>query len=297
MTQDEENILQLTEACSFRRGLKNPGFSYCHTENFLVGFFKRSAENFVHPCKHFHSAYEFIIPLSPITNLVAENSVYLGEPNYIYPVQSGRKHGIKYSQNNVSFISIIIEKVFFENMMNEFGSSKMQFNTRLVYSDALHDYIKNFRNEFAHSAVQDKLILMPLRNLICAELIRCALTDSPDSRKESSGYAPGISLVVKFINDNYDKEINVEELAKICGLSKTYFSSMFKNIFGTSPKAYVNTLRIAKAKNLLEFSDTPIKIIATSCGFNSLNTFFCAFRKSTNMTPSEFKRSRKDSAI
>ena len=291
----DETVLQLTEACSYREGVNNRGFSYYYTENFLVGVFKRSHENFLSPCSHSHDAYEFIIPVSPLTNLVSENSVYIGEPNYIYPVPSGRSHGIKYAQNNVSFMCVAVEKDYFEQMIETFGTESVSFNTTLPYSDALHDYIKNFRKEFGSS--ESVLILNLLRDLICAEIIRSAMADSFDSRTQNSGYAPGISRVVKYINDNYDKEINVDELAKICGLSKTYFSSTFKSIFGTTPKAYVNTLRIAKAKNMLEFSDIPIKKIAVSCGFASLNTFFCAFRKATDMTPSEFKESRKDNML
>ena len=292
-----ETILQLTEACSFHEGVNNPKFLYAYTENFLVAVFKRSPENTLNPCKHSHNAYEFIIPLSPITNLVAENSVYIGEPHFIYPVKSGRIHGIKYSQNNVSYIDIVVDKDFFEGMIKKIGAEDISFNTTLPYSDSLHDYIKNFRNEWNSPEPQEEFILKPLRDLICAEIIRSAMSDSFDSRTESEGYAPGISRVVTYINENYDKDINVDELAKICGLSKTYFSSMFKGIFGKTPKAYVNTLRIAKAKNMLEFSDMPIKKIAVSCGFKNLNTFFCAFKKSTDMTPSEFKESRRKTII
>lgn len=290
----DETVLQLTEACSYREGVNNKDFSYYYTDNFLIGVFKRSPENTLSPCSHSHDAYEFIIPVSPLTNLVSENSVYIGEPNFIYPVSSGRSHGIKYAQNNVSYICIVIEKCFFEEMIKKIGGDSISFNTTLPYSDALHDYIKNFRREFNNTEPQTEYILNPLRDLICAEIIRSAMSDSFDSRTANSGYAPGISRVVKYINDNYDKDINVDELAKICGLSKTYFSSTFKSIFGTTPKAYVNKLRIAKAKNLLEFSDVPIKKIAVSCGFANLNTFFCAFRKATDMTPSEFKESRKE---
>ena len=293
----DETVLQLTEACSYREGVKHPGFSFYYTENFLIGVFRRSPDNFLTPCSHSHPDYEFIIPVSPLTNLVSEGSVYIGEPNFIYPVPSGRSHGIKYSQNNVSYICIDVEKNYFEAMINKIGAESISFNTILPYSDALHDYIKNFRREFKNPEPQAEYILNPLRDLICAEIIRSAMSDSFDSRTERIGYAPGISRVVKYINENYDKDVKVDELAKICGLSKTYFSSTFKSIFGTTPKAYVNTLRIAKAKNLLEFSDMPIKKISVNCGFKNLNTFFCAFRKSTDMTPSEFKESRKDNML
>lgn len=297
MDTNDNTLIELTEACSFKGGFEHPGFNYCYTENFLIGFFKRSSENFLHPCKHSHNAYEFIIPLSPITNLVAENSVYIGEPNCVYPVQSGRMHGIKYSQNNVSYISIVVEKLFFEAEIKRFAPDGVEFNSTIPYSDSLHDYVKIFRREWNNRKTNSEYILNHLRDLICAELIRSATEDNIDIRKKSAGYAPGISLVMKYINENYDSDISVEELAKICGFSKPYFASTFKEIFGTTPKAYVNTLRIAKAKNLLEFTDTPLKTIAVSSGFKSLNTFFCAFKKSTDMTPSEYRNLRKEDII
>lgn len=289
----DKTVLRLTEDCSFHEGLQNPSFAFSYTENFLIGVFKRSPDNTLSPCRHAHESYEFIVPISPITNLVAEKSVYIGEPHYIYPVQSGRTHGIKYSQSNVSYISIVIEKEFFEKMSYEIFSAKPEFNNKLPYSDALHDYIKNFRNEFNSNNMQNEYILKPLRNLICAEIIRSAFAEKQDARKSESAYASGISSVIQYIDENYHRDITVDELAKKCGLSKTYFAAQFRQVFGTSPKAYVNTLRIAKAKNMLEFSDLPIKKISVSCGFKSLNTFFCAFKKSTDMTPTEFKASRQ----
>lgn len=293
----DEITLQLTEACSFHRGIVNPSFHYYFTDCFLIGVFKRSPDNALSSCRHNHSAYEFIIPLSPITSLIAENSIYIGNPNFIYPVQSGRVHGIKYPQNNVSYIDLIVEKSFFESLIHKMGKEEVEFNTTLPYSESLHNYIRNFRNEFGSNEPQNELILKPLRDLICVEIIRSAISDSFDSRNISEGYAPGISLVVNHINSNYDKEISVSELARICGLSKPYFSSIFKQIFRTTPKAYVNALRIAKAKNMLEFSDLPIKEVASSCGFQNLNTFFYAFKKSTDMTPSEFKASHREETV
>lgn len=293
MSEINDSILKLAEACSYSRGIESPNFSYCYTDNFLIGTFKRSPENVLRPCSHAHEAYEFIIPLSPITNLVQEESVYIGEPHNVYPVHSGRTHGIKYSQSNTSFISVVIDRDFFEKLSQSISGRTVEFNSTLPYSDSLHDYIKNFRNEFNSAEPQDEFVLKPLRNLICTEFIRSALSDNLDARRNNSGYAPGISRVLQYINENYDKPLSVEELASVCGLSKTYFSATFKQIFNTTPKAYVNTIRIAKAKNMLEFTDLPIKKIAVNCGFSSLNTFFCAFRKSTDMTPAEFKRSRQ----
>lgn len=96
--------------------------------------------------------------------------------------------------------------------------------------------------------------------------------------------------IVKFINDNYERNIELKECARKYHTSPSYVARMFKKYYGTSYITYVNNLRIKKARELLKEGNLPIKEVAYKVGYNNLNYFYRIFKKNTNVTPSMFKK-------
>lgn len=89
----------------------------------------------------------------------------------------------------------------------------------------------------------------------------------------------------------YSAEHNttVEQMAKISGYSVDHFSKLFKKYTGVSPLAYITTMKIAKAANLLLQQDVSISHAAEVSGFEDVNYFSRLFKKETGVTPSEFR--------
>ena len=78
-----------------------------------------------------------------------------------------------------------------------------------------------------------------------------------------------------------DPGLSVEELSKQACVSPAYYRREFRRLYGTSPKAYLDTLRIHYAKSLLEtgyFSQTEI---AARCGFADVGYFRTVFKRKT----------------
>ena len=75
----------------------------------------------------------------------------------------------------------------------------------------------------------------------------------------------------------------------MCGLSENYFSHCFKLALGDSPFRYLSKLRVSHAKALLATTALSIGAIAGECGFRTVSSFSCAFRKEAGKTPSEFR--------
>ncbi|MFN8672915.1 MAG: AraC family transcriptional regulator [Candidatus Sericytochromatia bacterium] len=96
-----------------------------------------------------------------------------------------------------------------------------------------------------------------------------------------------------FIENNYSKNINLNDIAKEAFFSKYHFIRLFKSIYGQTPYQYLTLVRIKNAKLLLKSGQT----ITNTCfqvGFDSLSSFTGLFKKITGSTPSKFK---KDKAI
>ena len=102
-------------------------------------------------------------------------------------------------------------------------------------------------------------------------------------------YADKISLIVYTMNKEYNKGYTLDDFAKMCNMSKYYFSRIFKNITGVPPLEYRNSIRIEHAKNLLENTSVSIGEIAEKLGYTSQNYFCDTFRKHTGKTPSEYR--------
>ncbi|MDE6723617.1 MAG: helix-turn-helix transcriptional regulator, partial [Eubacterium sp.] len=93
-----------------------------------------------------------------------------------------------------------------------------------------------------------------------------------------------------FILSNYDKNITVEEIADKALMSISFFSKVFKETTGFSPYDYLLSVRLDKAKELLQKTDDSIQNIAFKTGFNSTSNFIYFFKKQTGISPLKFRK-------
>ncbi len=79
-------------------------------------------------------------------------------------------------------------------------------------------------------------------------------------------------------------------LAHECKISEVYFRRLFRERMGISPKQYVLSLRLQRAKQLLAEGNLKIWAVADACGFETDAHFCRSFQKHLGMTPSEYRR-------
>lgn len=102
-----------------------------------------------------------------------------------------------------------------------------------------------------------------------------------------------IQKAIGFINDNLTEPITLEEIAKSAGMSRSHFSTTFRDATGIPPYEYLLLQRIERAVGMLRNEDMTIIEVAQSCGFRNLANFNKAFRKITNMSPSGYRASKR----
>lgn len=242
---------------------------------------------------HSHNEYEFFIPNSPIPFLVNEDSIFFGEIGYIYTAKSNQKHGIKYNLSNIDYTSILIDTDYLKNIMQELKCSDNLFNHPIYLSRELKFYLHIFQDELKKRDKKDLVKLDMISNLICRELINANYNQDINLFKEKQSYQKGIYLVADFINHNYNREIKIEEMAQLAGLSKNYFGSAFKKALGETPHSYLIKIRISKAKVLLETTDYSLSDIAQKIGFKKASSFTSQFKASTGIIPSKYREKSK----
>lgn len=93
-----------------------------------------------------------------------------------------------------------------------------------------------------------------------------------------------------FIENNYHKDISLEDIARHVNLSPYHFSRLFKEQTNFTPNQYLINYRINCAKDLLYKTNLSICEIAYRCGFNSDSYFATTFKKHTGYSPKKYQK-------
>lgn len=104
---------------------------------------------------------------------------------------------------------------------------------------------------------------------------------------------PESSIVTKarqYIQEHFQEDINVPDIAEHVALNTFYFSKLFKKNTGVPPHQYLTNIRIKYAKSLLSETSHGLSYISRQCGYTSESHFIRAFKKSTAITPIQFRK-------
>ncbi len=98
-----------------------------------------------------------------------------------------------------------------------------------------------------------------------------------------------IKQAMSFIDDNYNNQIRVADVAAHVGIHPSYLQSLFSKYEKISVNSYIQKKRMEQAVFLLKYTDTSITEICLYVGFNSPQHFRHSFRKVYQMSPSSYR--------
>ena len=101
---------------------------------------------------------------------------------------------------------------------------------------------------------------------------------------------PGVAQSLRFMWDHCHEPIGVNDLAKAASMSVRNFHQAFVDNLGRPPGNELHRIRIERAKKLLSDSNEKMDAIAEMSGYDSGNSFWVAFKRSTGMSPKQYKR-------
>jgi transcriptional regulator GlxA family with amidase domain len=130
----------------------------------------------------------------------------------------------------------------------------------------------------------------------CAKAMRVNMP-----RGNQSGYAlltlsrphndERIHAAEAYMERNYASDVSTTSLAAHVNMSPRNFVRRFKQATGRLPGNYLQALRIAVAKAMLEDGARSVQAVSTAVGYQDLAFFRAIFKRSTGMTPSEYRQS------
>jgi transcriptional regulator GlxA family with amidase domain len=100
---------------------------------------------------------------------------------------------------------------------------------------------------------------------------------------------PGIRELQSWIADHLEADLSVPALAERAFMSPRNFARVFSREVGMTPAAYVEALRVERARTLLETTEMQLEEIARRCGFGTVETIRRAFGRRLHVSPSAYR--------
>lgn len=160
----------------------------------------------------------------------------------------------------------------------------------------LYYSLKNLVIELDNNKSQHDPMIHLLFSQLLIQLSRLIVEEDGSNQEEQNQQTNVyVKQAIHYLHQNYDREIQVKDVALAVSLHAGYLQRIFKRQMKCTILDYLTRLRIQKAKMLLKETDIPVIEICHYVGVNSRQYFSLLFKKYTGQTPNEYRKSVKQS--
>jgi AraC family transcriptional regulator len=156
----------------------------------------------------------------------------------------------------------------------------------LVLEGVAHQLLRQMMSPNAHGRLSaDQLAQRLALHLIGAHSNRQTIPCD-----QSCAMAPRrLARAKDYVESNLGRDISLQELADVAGMSIFHFAKMFRLATGAAPNQYVMERRVSQARALLHRSHMSVSQVGQAVGYYSRTHFSLMFRRHMGMSPSEFR--------
>jgi len=190
-----------------------------------------------------------------------------------------------------------IKNILYEKMMDKSLNNLMLFSLRQElnqivmscfsdYAVTIEDFMSNPEDiELSIKATESTANMMKWVSYLVDCYIECL---EKNLNKDTD-----IEKINRYIREHFSENIGRNEIATCINLAPEYVSKLYKKKTGVGIKDYLNEYRIEQAKLLLKNNSLRVSDISEMVGFDSFTYFSTIFKKYTDMTPNEYRKSQK----
>lgn len=102
-----------------------------------------------------------------------------------------------------------------------------------------------------------------------------------------------IKEAIHYIEQNFQNNITIEDIAAVCGINRSYFGKIFRSSIGRSPQEFLMNYRMVKATELLKLTSLSIAEIGSAVGYENQLHFSRAFKTIYGISPREWRNQHK----
>lgn len=280
--------------------MSNTFFHIFPNENFIdlsmyqYGYEKCEPGHSFGPITRNHYLFHYII--SGTGTLMADNAK--GETQ-TYSIKSGQGFLIFPGQINTYYAN---DKFPWEYIWIEFDGLRVKEALDLtelsvncpVYHSHSKDLREQLQNEMLyiiHHAKESPFHLIGHLYLFLDYLTRSTQSNKPIHSSKMSDYY--IKEAINYIEQNFQNNITIEDIAAVCGINRSYFGKIFRNSIGRSPQEFLMNYRMTKATELLKLTSLSIADIGSAVGYENQLHFSRAFKTIYGISPREWRNQHK----
>ncbi len=188
----------------------------------------------------------------------------------------------------LEYIVLGIKGLSFSNLtpVSEGGHPFSFFNLRDEQKDILR-YLNAMVQEATSQSMSYELVCHNLLEILLIKILRHQHFDLEVGKQSKA--TKDISFIKHYLETYYHESIQLEDLASMTHLSRFYISHSFKKEIGMSPMEYLIAIRIKESKILLRTTNYSISQVADIVGFTTPTYFSKQFRKSTGISPTDYR--------
>lgn len=229
--------------------------------------------------------------------ILKNNEMILFHPNSVHAIlPKNREHisfeGFKVDINRMNITSDYSPKLrsiyksieqkklcchYSEDFCKSISAKKIFDNCLLESSERKYGYDLVIKSEIYN------LLIQILRHHMNEGFVIDSDTYAEDGRYD-------IFCITDYIDNHLNENVKVNDIAKACGMSYSYFAKKFVSVYGKSCKEYIEDMRVYKAEELLMFTDFDLTYIANECGYADCSHLINNFKKINKTTPKQFRK-------
>ena len=240
--------------------------------------------------QHYHNLLEIYFLKEGSCRYFIDNKSYSVDSGDIVLIPGGVIHKAKYEDNNYSRYLINCSKYYIPSSIFKHLSS-------LIYVYRNDDVINEIKKLFEKIDIEyknpDKYSAEAIRGLMYMLFIILARNNNQKAHASISNIY--IDTAIEYIKNNFQSQITLDDVAKICAVSSEHMSRIFKKETGYGFSEYLTFVRLQHAEYLLKNTNLSVTETANQCGFSDSNYFSVVFKKNYKKSPTEVKKEFKTS--
>ena len=171
--------------------------------------------------------------------------------------------------------------------------TELSVNTPVYHSHSkdLREQLMNEMLYIVHHAKESPFHLIGHLYLFLDYLTQSAKSKKLVQSSKMSDYY--IKEAINYIEQNFQNNITIEDIAAICGINRSYFGKIFRNSIGRSPQEFLMNYRMVKATELLKLTSLSIAEIGAAVGYENQLHFSRAFKTIYGVSPREWRNQHR----
>ncbi|MEZ5428740.1 MAG: AraC family transcriptional regulator [Pyrinomonadaceae bacterium] len=236
--------------------------------------------------RHWHEEYQFCFIQAGGGELFYRGASHHTPRTSLFIVHPGEVHSNR-TETGCSFRSLYIDSGMVGQITSEIAGRKRElpfFSRTMIFDEEIiNEYL------LLHLAEETRATTLERESAILEMLTGLIARYAPGGKglRKTGRESRAVKQVRDYILAHYERNISLEELSHLTGLSRYHLSRVFAKEAGMPPHAFQTQVRISHAKKLIQ-AGHPLSDVAQSTGFADQSHFHRHFKRLMKVTPGEY---------